>query len=242
MRLMTKNYFILFVLIMCAGFVSAKKKDETFTVKMGNPLIILQEKKKAILEIDYSKMMVLPDKEDEDIMPFREWMISQDEDNEEWIKDWEEKDSAECYKAFRDYFNKEIEKGMKITKLGKDYKVTLRINEIYLGKHIKGGKLALAVVVGGGWALNSSRKNGIASGELQIQNLQTGETELIIEFKNFVGEESLSQIGRIKGIYENLSEKINEYLEDYQEEYEKQQKKEEKLRKKELKKAGKNKE
>ena len=82
MRLMTKNYFILFVLIMCAGFVSAKKKDETFTVKMGNPLIILQEKKKAILEIDYSKMMVLPDKEDEDIMPFREWMISQDEDNE----------------------------------------------------------------------------------------------------------------------------------------------------------------
>ena len=69
-----------------------------------------------------------------------------------------------------------------------------------------------------------------------------GKLQLIIEFKNFVGEESLSQIGRIKGIYENLSEKINEYLEDYQEEYEKQQKKEEKLRKKELKKAGKNKE
>ena len=63
---------------------------------------------------------------------------------------------------------------------------------------------------------------------------------LIIEFKNLVGEESLSQIGRIKGIFENLSEQINEYLEDYQKESKKQEKEQEKLRKKELKKQKKN--
>ena len=239
MRQIFKSISILLLFIMCAGSVSAKKKNETIIIKQGNPLIILQDKK-AIFEIDYSKMMVLPDKKDEDSMPFREWMISQDEDNEKWIRDWEEKDSAECRRAFRDYFNDEIKHGIKLTRLGKDYKVTLRIDEIYIGKHAKGGRIALGIILGGAAALNANRNKAIASGELQIQNLQTGEIELIIEFKNLVGEESLSQIGRIKGIFENLSEQINEYLEDYQKESKKQEKEQEKLRKKELKKQKKN--
>ena len=166
-------------------------------------------------------MMVTNGKDHDYDLPFHEWMISQDEDDDEWLKDWKEKDSTECNKAFREYFNEEIKNGIKLTKLGKDYKVRLRFNEIYIGEHTKAGKAILSVIIAGGAGLNSHRESAIASGELEIQNLKTGEVELVLAFANFKGEESISQIGRIKGIFENLSEEINEYLEDYQ----KQQKK-----------------
>lgn len=225
MRQKTKTISILLSFIMCVGIVSAKKKTELFTIKQGDPLIILQEKKTAIFEIDYSKMIVTDGVDHENDLPFHEWMISQDEDDEEWLKDWKEKDSVECHRAFRDNFNDEIKKGIKLTKLGKDYKVTLRIDEIFLGKHASGGKVAVGVVLFGGYGLNAHRKPAIATGELQIDNLKTGETELILSFSNLIGEESLSQIGRLKGIFENLSENINEYLEDYQKEQKKLAKK-----------------
>ena len=93
---------------MCAVVVSAKKKSEIFTIIQGDPLVILQEKKTAVFEIDYSKMMVTDGKDHDNDLPFHEWMISQDEDDDEWLKDWKEKDSVECNKAFRDYFNDEI--------------------------------------------------------------------------------------------------------------------------------------
>ena len=221
MRLKTKKLTILFLLLMCAVVVSAKKKSEIFTIIQGDPLVILQEKKTAVFEIDYSKMMVTDGKDHDNDLPFHEWMISQDEDDDEWLKDWKEKDSVECNKAFRDYFNDEIKKGIKLTKLGKDYKVSLRFTEVYIGEHTKAGKAVLSILIAGGAGLNSHRESAIASGEIQIDNLKTGETELLLAFSNFKGEESLSQIGRLKGIFENLSEEINEYLEDYQ----KQQKK-----------------
>lgn len=231
MRLMTKNCFILFVFIMCAGFVSAR--NEIITLKQGDPLILLQKKKTAIFEIDYSQMIVTDGKDHDNDMPFYEWMQVQDEDNDKWTEDWIKKDSIACNKSFRDKFNDEIEGGMKLTKLGKDYKVTLRINMINFGKTINVTKTIFLGFSGG---------SAKASGELEIRDLNNGEVMLILAFKDLVGEGSVKQIGRLKGIFENLGEKINEYLEDYQEEYEKQQKKEEKLRKKELKKAGKNKE
>jgi hypothetical protein len=210
---------------MCVGFVSAKKKPEIITIIQGNPLILLQDKKTAVFEIDYSKMMVTDGKDHENDLPFREWMISQDEDSEKWLEDWEKKDSAECHKAFREYFNDEIKKGIKLTKLGKDYKVILRFDEVYLGKNSSGGRIALGIVLGGGAALNAARKSAIATGELEIQNLKTGEVELILGFKDLVGEESLKQIGRLKGLFENLSEQINEYLEKYIKEQKKLNKK-----------------
>ena len=220
-----QKILILLLCIMCTGLVSAKKKTTEITVKQGDPLILLQEKKTAIFEIDYSKMMVTDGKDHDNDLPFREWMISQDEDDEEWLKDWEEKDSAACHKAFRDHFNDEIKKGIKLTKLGKDYKIILRFDEIYLGKHASGGKIALGVLIGGSFGLNAARESAIATGELEIQNLKTGEVELLLGFKNLVGEESLKQIGRLKGIFENLGEEINDYLEDYVKEQKKQNKK-----------------
>ena len=35
---------------------SVAKDSELFTIKQGDPLILLQEKKTAVFEIDYSKM------------------------------------------------------------------------------------------------------------------------------------------------------------------------------------------
>jgi hypothetical protein len=215
------------MLVLCTLFacLASAKESKYFVVKQGDPLILLQENKTAIFEIDYSKMVVFDGKDHENDLPFREWMISQDEDNEKWLVDWEKKDSAECHKAFREYFNDEIKKGIKLTKLGKDYKVILRFDEVYIGKHASGGKIALGIFLGGGAGLNASRESAIATGELEIQNLKTGDVELILGFNNLVGEESLKQIGRLKGLFENIAEKINDYLEDYQKEQKKLAKK-----------------
>ena len=206
---------------MCAGFASAGK-NEIITLKQGDPLILLQKKKTAIFEIDYSQMMVTDEKDHDNDMPFREWMISQDEDDDEWTEDWVKKDSIACNKSFRDKFNDEIKGGIKLTKLGKDYKVILRMNMINFGKTINVTKTILLGFSGG---------SAKASGELEIRDLNDGEAVLILAFENLVGEGSVKQIGRLKGIFENLGEKINEYLEDYQKELKKQQKKEKKNKK-----------
>lgn len=208
--IMKKNDFktlgFLFLLLLTSISASAKK-DPIFILKQGDPLILLQEKKTAVFEIDYSKMIVIDEKDPDNSMPFREWMIAQDEDNDEWSKDWIEKDSVACYKSFRDNFNDEIKKGIKLTKLGKDYKVTLRINTINFGKTVNVAKTILLGFSGG---------NAIASGELEVRDIKTDEVLLILAFNNLKGEGSVKQIGRLKGIFENLSEEINDYLKDYQ--------------------------
>lgn len=211
-----QKILILFLCVMCTCFVSAKKKSEVITLKQGDPLILLQEKKTAIFEIDYSKMIVTDGKDHDNDLSFREWMILQDEDEEEWLKDWEEKDSAACHKAFREHFNDEIKNGIKLTKLGKDYKVTLRVNMINFGKTINVTKTILLGFSGG---------SATASGELEVRDINTDDVVLILAFNDLKGEGSIKQIGRLKGIFENLGEEINEYLEDYAKEQKKQKKK-----------------
>ena len=199
----------------------AQSKDsEVFSIKQGDPMIILQEKKTAVFEIDYSKLIITDSKDHDNDMNFALWMAAQDEDNDKWLKDWEEKDSAECHKAFRDHFNDEIKKGIKLTKLGKDYKVTLRLLMLDFGP---AAKMKLTGFSGG---------EAKADGELEICDKNTGETLLLLEFTNLKGESSFKQIGRLKGIFENLGEELSEYLEDYQKEYEKQLKKQKKQDKK----------
>ena len=190
-------------------------------LKQGDPLILLQEKKTAIFEIDYSQMMVTNGKDHDYDLPFAEWMISQDEDDDEWTKDWEKKDSAECSQAFRDYFNDEIKHGMRLTKLGKDYKVTLRFSMMFFGKEKSTARKIVGTVLGG---LGNLRTQAQASGELEVQDLKTGETVLVLGFNDLVGEEGYTQITRFKGIFENLSEQIQDFLKKYQ----KQQKKKKK--------------
>ena len=68
-----------------------------------------------------------------------------------------------------------------------------------------------------------------ANGELEVRDLNTDEVVLVLAFTNLKGESSFKQIGRLKGIFENLGEELSDYLKDYQKEYEKLQKK---LRKK----------
>ncbi len=202
---------------------SVAKDSELFTIKQGDPLILLQEKKTAVFEIDYSKMMVTDGKGHDNDLPFREWMITQDEDDDEWLKDWEEKDSIACHKAFREYFNDEIKKGIKLSKIGKDYKVILRLNMINFGKTINVAKTIFVGFSGG---------SAIASGELEVRNINDDNIVLILAFKDLIGEGSVKQIGRLKGIFENLGEELSEYLEDYKKEYEKQQKRQKKQDKK----------
>lgn len=123
----TINYVVerglLLCLFLCFAMCITAKKREVFTVIKGDPLVFLQEKKTATFEIDYSQMLVTDGKDHDNDMSFRSWMIAQDEDDDEWLQDWEKKDSAECHKSFREHFNKEVKKGIQLTKLGKDYKV-----------------------------------------------------------------------------------------------------------------------
>lgn len=230
MRQLSKRNLLLLLLIMCVSFASAEKK-EIITLKQGDPLILLQKKKTAIFEIDYSQMVVTDGKNHEDDIPFYEWMKIQDEDNDKWTEDWESKDKEKCYKAFRDNFNSELKNGLKLTKLGKNYKAIFRINQINFGNAVRYTVM---------WGLRKGISK--ASGSFEVRDINTDEVKLILDFKDLKGEGSFKQIGRLIGIFENFGEQLNEFLEEYQEEYEKQQKEQEKLRKKELKKAEKNKE
>lgn len=196
------------------------KKKQIITIKEGDPLILLQEKKTAVFEIDYSQMMVTDGKDHDNDLIYREWMIAQDEDKDRWTDDWVKKDSVECNIAFRDKFNDEIEKGIKLTKIGKDYKVILRFSMIYLGKH-KGATVGIL------FGARTLMDKAVASGELEVRDLKSDETKLIIAFDDLVGEEAYTQMKRFKGVFENLGEEINDFLEDYQ----KQQKKKDKKKK-----------
>lgn len=200
----TKMRKLLFVFCALASFVNIQAKSDIFTIKLGDPLILLQENKKAIFEIDYSQMIVTDSKHHEKDLPFREWMITKDEENDKWTRDWEEEDSASCDQAFRESFNHEIKKGIRLSKIGKDYKVTMRITMIDFGP-------AVRYIPPFGWSGGIAQ----ASGELEVMDLNTGEAVLLIDFKDLKGEDSIKQIGRLKGIFENLGEKLNDFLKDY---------------------------
>ena len=208
-----KKSVILMLMILTANCVEAKK-DETFTIQQGDPLILLQPKKTAILEIDYSKLMVTDGKNHEDDIDYITWMKMQDEDDNKWVNDWENKDKEECYKSFRDNFNKEIDDAIKLTKYGKDYKMVLTMKTINFGSAVK-----YSIVTG--WKKGQAK----GGGELEVRDLNTDELLLLIEFNDLKGEGSFKQIGRFKGIYENLCEKLNQYLEEYQKEQKKLAKK-----------------
>ena len=208
-----KKSVILMLMILTANCVAAKK-SEVLTIKQGDPLILLQPKKTAILEIDYSKLMVTDGKNHEDDVDFVTWMQMKDEDDDKWLKDWESKDQEECYKSFRDNFNKEIDDAIKLTKYGKDYKVILTVKTINFGTAIKYNVVT-------GWKKGQAK----ADGELEVRDLNTDEQLLLIEFSDLKGEGSFKQIGRFKGIFENLCENLNEYLEEYQKEQKKLAKK-----------------
>lgn len=199
-----------FVIALClTAFCISEAKTSLFSIKSGNPLILLQEYKTATFEIDYSNMMVTNGKDHGYDLNFREWMITQDEDKGKWIEDWEKKDSAECNKAFREKFNDEVKKGLKLSKLGKDYHVVLHLEMIDFGPSVKYG---LGGIKGG---------EAKANGEIEVRDLKTNEILLVLCFNELSGESSFKQIGRLKGLFENLGEQLNEYLQDYQ----KQQKK-----------------
>lgn len=205
------------VFVMCwtfSGIVSAK--SSVFSVKQGDPLILLQEKKTASFEIDYSQMMVTEGKDHDYDLPFHEWMISRDEDSDEWLKDWEEKDSIKCNGEFRDKFNDEVDKAIKLTKLGKDYHLVLRFTMVDFGGSVK-------------WTPMKGMSGGTAEadGEIELRDKKTNEVLLVLSFNKLQGEDSFKQIGRLIGLFENLGEQLNEYLKDYQ----KQQKKLDKKKK-----------
>lgn len=226
-----KKSVILMLMILTANSV-AGKKGEILTIKQGDPMILLQENKTAIFDIDYSKLIITDGKNHDNDLDFRTWMIAQDEDSEKWLKDWEEKDSAECQKSFRDHFNDEIKKGIKLTKLGKHYKVILRPTMMRL-KTVSAGKKIAGFLLGGARALMDST---YGSGELEVRDINTDEVLLLITFDGLPGEEAYTQIRQIRGLYENLCEVMNEYLEDYKEDLEKEQKRQKKLEKKNKKK------
>lgn len=190
------------VLILASLTVSAK--GGPFKVKQGDPLVLLQEKKKAVYEIDYSKLIIVDKKDADNNMDFETWMKAQDEDNDKWTSDWESKDKADCDKAFREHFNDEVKGGIHLTKLGKDYKVILRFFTIDFGP---AAKMKLTGFSGG---------EATASGELEVLDLNTNETLLVLSFSDLKGESSFKQIGRLKGLFENLGEELSDFLKDCQ--------------------------
>lgn len=203
----------LLLTFLCLMATVATAKSDLFTVKQGDPLVLLQEKKTAIFEVDYSHLIVTDSKDHDNDMDFKTWMQTQDEDDDKWLTDWETKDKADCDKAFRDHFNDEVENGIKITKLGKHYKVVLRLTLIDFGPAVK---KKLTGISGG-----EAKSNG----ELEVADINTGEVLLNLSFENLKGESSFKQIGRLKGVFENLGEELSDYLKQYKKEYDKQQKK-----------------
>lgn len=182
------------------------------TLVKGDPMIILQKGKKAVYEIDYSKLIVTDTKHPENDVDYITWMKTQDEDDDQWIKDWEEKDKVDCDKAFRDDFNDEVDNGFKLTKYGNDYKVILRLNKIDFGPPVKFTLLGMAKGEADAW------------GEFEVRDFNTNETLLVLSFEKLRGEGSFKQIGRLKGIFENFGENLADYLKDYQKSLKKKKK------------------
>ncbi len=207
---MKKNCLYLVCTILLTLITNVCVAKSPIHLIQGDPLILLQANKKAIYEVDYSQMIVTDGKEESD-MDFYSWMETQDEDNNQWVKDWELKDKKECDKAFRENFNDEVKKGIRLTKLGKDYKVTFRIKKINFS----------VLALGGMWG----QTKAIASGEMTVSDPNTGEILLLLGFDAISGEASYKQISRLKSIFENFGEELNEYLQDYQKSYKKAQKK-----------------
>lgn len=193
------------ILVLCTLFscLASAKRSELFVVKQGDPLVILQEKKTAIFEIDYSKLIVTDSKDHDNDLDFSTWMQAQDEDDNKWLEDWESKDKADCDKAFRDKWNDEIKHGLKLTKLGKHYKVIFRPTMIDFGPAVKYG---FGGIKGG---------EAKVDGQLEVRDINTDDVQLILEVHQLKGESSFKQIGRLKGIFENLGEELNDYLKDY---------------------------
>lgn len=173
------------------------------TLVKGDPMIILQEQKKAVYEIDYSQMLVTDGKEYND-MDFYMWMKTRDEDGDEWTKDWEEKDKASCDKAFRENFNDEVKHGFRLSKFGKDYKVVFRLKKIDFGPPVKYSWKGFTGGEADAW------------GEFEVRDFNTDEVLLLMTFDKLRGEDSFKQIGRLKGVFENFGEQLAEYLKDYQ--------------------------
>lgn len=205
-----KKICVFALCLIASGIAFAK--SSVFTVKQGNPLILLQEKKTATFELDYSNMIVTDNKDHDNDLPFYEWMISRDEDDDKWIEDWEREDSAKCNKEFRENFNDEMDNAIKLTKLGKDYHLILRFSMIDFGAPVKYGLKGFT----GGEAL--------ADGEIEVQDKKTNEVLLVIGFHQLKGEDSFKQIGRLIGLFENLGEQLNDYLKDYKKAAKKQKK------------------
>ena len=221
-ELLSKKGWIVTLMLLTA--VSMNAKSDLFTVVEGSLDVLLEQKKTAVFEIDYSKMIVIDEKDPDNSMPFREWMIAQDEDNDEWSKqvqdedddkwttDWETKDKEKCHKAFREHYNDEVKQGLKLSKLGKDYKVVLRLKMIDFGPAVKYG---FGGIKGG---------EAKADGVFEVRDLNTDEVKLILKFEGLKGDSSFKQIGRLIGIFENFGEKLSDYLKDYQKEQKKKKK------------------
>lgn len=184
--------------------VNMNAKSELFTIVEGSLDVLLELKKTAVFEIDYSQMMVTNGKNHEDDVDFATWMQVQDEDDDKWTTDWETKDKEKCHKAFREHYNNEVKQGLKLSKLGKDYKVVLRLTMIDFGPAVKYG---LGGIKGG-----EAKANGI----FEVRDLNTDEVKLILKFEGLKGESSFKQIGRLIGIFENFGEELSNYLKDYQ--------------------------
>ena len=209
-ELLSKKGWIVTLMLLTA--VSMNAKSDLFTVVEGSLDVLLEQKKTAVFDIDYSQMIVTDSKNHEDDVDFATWMQVQDEDDDKWTTEWETKDKEKCHKAFREHYNDEVKQGLKLSKLGKDYKVVLRLKMIDFGPAVKYG---FGGIKGG---------EAKADGVFEVRDLNTDEVKLILKFEGLKGDSSFKQIGRLIGIFENFGEKLSDYLKDYQKEQKKKKK------------------
>ncbi|MBQ4449819.1 MAG: hypothetical protein II900_05250 [Prevotella sp.] len=190
---------IMSIMLLTLALVSISAKD-VFTVKSGDPSIILEKGTTALYEIDYSKAVVTNSKDHEDDVPFNDWVVSYEEDDED--AKWK-KDENELKKTFREKFNDANKKGVQLTKTGKNYKIILRLTMVDWGAAVKMRLTGL----GGG--------NALISGEFEVQDMN-GTSLAVVEFKDQKGGSSFKRIGRLKEAFEWLSNDIVDYIKDYQ--------------------------
>lgn len=220
MNINKKIVMILMVLVVSVCFASAAKK-EPIILKQGDPLIIQQENKTAIYEIDYSKAIVVYGKKCDLEVSFYEWLIMQDEDGGTWVQSWEMNDSPDINKTFRECFNDNIKKSMKLTKVGKDYKVILRFSRFWFGNPSSSGSMRAY----GGFAVPVATDAIMASGELIVLDMKTKETILILSFDKLEGDARYTHMGRFRTVISNLCDRIDDFLKAYKKRIEKENRK-----------------
>ena len=166
---------------------NAKTFSEGLTVVSGD-VGVLRKSAKGYATFDYSQTLVGG-------KPLAQFLRA---NGPEYERDWpKESESANQY--FPNYYNKKFKNGlaMQFQEAGTDYILTLHIQELDLG------------FTGGNFVPFANKAGGaVISGVLEVREVKTGSTALVIAFNNIKGVPAYTQEQRLGWAYNELVKKL----------------------------------